>query len=113
MLLWWQHVLVRESMGHLLVRMGQVGLRHRGCRLRSSRYLWVCSLRWPWHGARHHLRVLLGHKALCLIAMGYLRVGLIAIMLMWLQLTWECLLVLGRDTRLWGQISMWVGLWGL
>lgn len=113
MLLMWQHVLVRESRGHLLVGVGQVGLRWRRCWLRSLR--WHLALRWPWHGAWHQLRVLLGHVTLwSLVALGYLRLGLIAILLlMWLQLTWECVLVMGGPTRLRGHISMWVGLLSL
>lgn len=112
MLLLWQHV-VRESRGHLLVGMGKVGLRCRGCWLRSCGWMcclrWHLALRWSWHGAWHHLRVLLGYIALwSLVALGYLRPGLIAILLMWMQLTWEWLLVLGRNTRLRGHISMWV-----
>lgn len=115
MLLWWQHVLVRKSRGHLLVGMGQVGLRYWRSWLRSWGYLRMPSLRWPWHGAWHHLRVLLGYIALwSLVALGYVRPGLIAILLMWLQLTWEGLLVLGRNTRLRGHISTWgVALLGL
>lgn len=107
-----QHVLVRHSRGHLLVGMGQIWLR---CWLRGWGYLWVHSLRWhltlrwPWHRAWHHLRVLLGYVALwSVVALGHLRSRLIAV---WL--TWECLLVLGRNTRLWGQISLWVALLGL
>lgn len=90
-MLWWQHVLVRESRGHLLAGMGQVGLRCRRCWLRSWGYLWMhrlrwhLALRWPWHRAGHHLRVLLGYIALwSLVALGYLWPGLIAILLMWL-----------------------------
>lgn len=72
------------------------------------------SLRWSRHGAWHHLRVLLGYIALWrLVALGYLRPVLIAILLVWLQLAWEHLLVLGRNTRLRGHVSMWIGLLGL
>lgn len=91
MLLLWQHVLVRESRGHLLVGMGQIGMRCRRCWLRRRGYLrmyrlrWHLALRWSWHGAWHHLRVLLGYIALwSLIALGYLRLWLIAILWMWL-----------------------------
>lgn len=104
MLLLWQHVLVRESRGHLLVGMGQVGLRCRRCWLRGRGYVWMYSLRW------HHLRVLLGYiTPWSLVALGYLGLGLIAILLMRLQLTWERLLVMGRNARLRGHISMRVG----
>lgn len=67
MLLLWHHVLVREAVGHL----GQVWLRNRGCSLRTWGYLWMCGLRWPRHGAWHHLRVLLGYVGLrTLVALG-------------------------------------------
>lgn len=112
-----QHVLVRHSRGHLLVGMGQVWLR---CWLRGWGYLWVHSLRWhltlrwPRRRAWHHLRVLLGHVALwSVVALGHLRSRLITVLLVWLQLTWERLLVLGRNTRLWGQICLWVALLSL
>lgn len=111
MLMLWHHVLVRESRGHLLVGMGQVGLRHRGCWLRSWGHVWMYMLRWPLHGAWNHLRVMLGCIARCsLVALGELRLGLIAILLMWLQLPREHLLVMGRNARLRGHISMMVAL---
>lgn len=106
------HLLVR--MGHLLVGMGHVGLRCRRRWLRGRGHLWMYSLWWSRHGAWHHLRVLLGYVALWrLVALGYLRPVLIAILLVWLQLAWERLLVLGRNTRLRGHVSMWIGLLGL
>lgn len=111
LLLWGQHVLVRESRGHLLVGVGgQVGLRCRRCWLRGWGYVWVYSLRWSRHGAGHHLRVLLGYVAPWrLVALGDLRRGMVAV-LMWLHLTRERLLVMRRDTRLRGHVSMRVGL---
>lgn len=103
-----------------MVRMGQVGLRGRRPWLRIWGHLWMYSLRWqlalrwPWHRSRHHLRVLLGYISLrSLVALGYLRSRLKAVLLVWLQLTWKWLLVLGRNTRLMGHISMWVALLGL
>lgn len=108
-------MLVGESRGHLLVGMRQVGLRHGGRWLRSwgCRRVrgWHLDLRRPRHGAWHHLGVLLGYVALWgLVALGYLRLGLEAVLLMWLQLTRESLLELGRNAGLGGHISMWVGL---
>lgn len=102
------------------VGMGQVGLRCSGCWLRRRGYVWMYGVRWhlalrrPRHGARHHRRVLLRYVApWSLVALGYLRLGLIAVLLMWLQLTWERLLVMGRNARLRGHISMRVGLLSL
>lgn len=74
------------------------------------------ALRRPWHRAWHHLRVLLGYVALWrLVALGYLRLGLVAMLLVWLRLTRECLLILGRHAwcLLWGHVPMWVALLGL
>lgn len=94
----WQHVLVGESRGHLLVGVGQVGLRYRRCWLRGGGYVRVYSL----GGAWHHVGVLLwGVAPRRLVILGNLR--LIAILLMRLQLTWEWLLVLG------GHVSMGEG----
>lgn len=60
------------------------------------------------------MRELLGYVALwSVVALGHLRSRLIAVLLVRLQLTRECLLVLGRNTRLWGQIALWVALLGL
>lgn len=105
-----QHVWGKAS-GSLLPRVGQIGLR---CRwwwwLRSGRYLWVYHLRWP----RHHLRMLLGNIALRgLEALGHLRTGLEAILLVGLQVTWKCMLILGRAAMLRGHVAMWVALLGL
>lgn len=66
-------------------------------------------LRWP----GHHLRMLLADVALRgLEALGHLRAGLEAILLVGLQLTWKCLLILGR-TAMGGHVTVWVALLGL
>lgn len=111
---WYLLLWVRESMGHLLVGMGQVGLRHRRCWLRGWGCVWMRRLRWSLHGARHHLRVLLGDVARwSLVALGERRLRLIAVVLMWLHVTREPLLVMGRKGMLGGHISMKVALLGL
>lgn len=70
--------------------------------------MWVYQLRWPWH----HLRMLLADVALRgLEGLGHLRAGLEAILLVGLQLTWKCLLILGR-TAMGGHVTMWVALLG-
>lgn len=101
-----QHVLGKSS-GSLWPWVGQIGLR---CRLRSGGYLWVSHLRWPWH----HLRRLLAYIALGgLEALGHLRTGLEAILLVGLQVTWKCMLILGGGTMLRGHVTRWVTLLGL
>lgn len=104
-----QHVLGNSS-GSLLPWLGQVGLRGRGCWLRSGGYLWVHHVRW----SRHHLRMLLAHIGLWgLEALGYLGVGLEAILLLGLQVSRKCLLILGRATMLGGHMTMGVTMLGL
>lgn len=104
-----QHVLGKSS-GRLLPWVGQIGLRRRRCWLRSGGYLWVHHLRWPWH----HLRMLLAYIALRgLEALGHLRMGLEAILLVGLQVTWKCMLIVGGGTMLRGHVTRWVTLLGL
>lgn len=76
-------VLLGESLGHLLTRMGQVGLR---CWLRGWGDL---RLHLDLRRCRHHLRDV---ALWSLVALGDLRPRLVTI----LQLTWVRLLVLGR-----------------
>lgn len=60
------HLLVRVLGGHLLVGRVHVGLGDRGHGLGGRGHLRVdnvrghLTLRRPWHGARHHLGMLLG-----------------------------------------------------
>lgn len=104
-----QHVLGKSS-GSLLPWVGQIGLRGRRCWLRSGGYLWVHHLRRPWH----HLRRLLAYIALRdLEALGHLRTGLEAILLVGLQVTWKYMLILGGGTVLRGHVTRWVTLLGL
>lgn len=112
MLLLGHHVLLRESWGHLLAGVGQVGLRRR---LRGRGDLRVNSLRGHldlrrcWHSAGHHLGVLLRHVALWgLVALGDLRPRLVTV-----QLTRVRLLVLRGDTGLRRHVPMWVSLLSL
>lgn len=119
LLLGWQHLLVRVSRGHLLVGRVHVGLGYRGHGLGRGGHLRVGTMRKhltlgrPWHGTRHHLGLLLGSVALLgMIALGHLRLWLVAMLGVWLGLTRECLLILRRHTRslLWGHVPMWVPL---
>lgn len=99
---------MRESGGHLLVGMWQIRLRYWRRELRSWGYLWHLDLGRPWHAARHHRGLLWNVALWSLVALGWE-----AVLLMWLQLTGERLRVLGRDTRLMRQVSMWVSLLAL
>lgn len=110
-------MLVRESGADLWVGMREVGLGDGWRRLRARGgwvhcLWWDLNLGWPWHRAWHHLRV--GYVSLwSLVAVWDRRLGLEAILLMRLRRCGEGLLILRRNARLRGHVSVWEALLSL